>query len=676
MKLSRTFIIIVFVILAVFSGIMLQILLSLPNVDDLNYYTPSEASVLLTQDGKIFARFHEEENRRVIPFSAMSPYLVQAVVAVEDERFYNHHGIDLTGIVRATFRNLMYGRIVEGGSTITQQLARNLFLSRQKSLFRKLAEAMLAMQIERRFTKDEILEYYLNQIYLGHNTYGVEAASDAYFNKHAKDLSLAEASMLMGIVEGPELYSPYRNFKMAKARQKIVLVKMLKLGMVSLEAARQAYAEEIEFHPENLKRYGQTAPYFVSYVWGELIKRFGEEAVNKGGLKVYTTLDLNAQTAAEDVVKKFLTEEGAKYNFSQSALLSIDPRNGFIRAMVGGSDFIKSQFNRAVQMKRQPGSSFKPFVYAAAIELGISPGTVFPDKPSTFNVYPNAWNPGGKWEPKNFDRKFRGNVTMQYALEKSLNIPSIEILDKVGIEAAISMARRMGIKSRLEPGLSLALGASEVTMMEMVSSYGVFANQGIRFEPTAVYKILNRDGAVIYDYEPKGERVIDQNVAAVMVDMMKGVLSRGTGYMGRLNRPAAAKTGTTEEFRDAWIIGYTPQMVTGVWVGNDNNQHMKGVAEVAICPRIFKEYMTQALINDPALDFPAPQGMVTERICLSSGLRANQYCPANRVVTAKFFEKDAPMAQCYIHPKEEQPAPDQNDEDNYDTDETVPPVTQ
>jgi len=344
--------------------------------------------------------------------------------------------------------------------------------------------------------------------------------------------------------------------------------------------------------------------------------------------------------------------------------------------MVGGSDFVKSQFNRAVQMKRQPGSSFKPFVYAAAVEQGISPGTVFPDKPSTFNVYPNAWNPGGKWEPKNFDRKFRGNVTMQYALERSLNIPSIEILDKVGIESAISMARRMGIKSRLEPGLSLALGASEVTMLEMVSSYGVFANQGIRFEPTAIYKILNRDGAVIYDYEPKGERVLDQNTVAVMVDMMKGVLTRGTGYMGRLNRPAAAKTGTTEEFRDAWIMGYTPQMVTGVWVGNDNNQHMKGIAEVAICPRIFKEYMTQALVNEPPLDFPAPQGLVAVRICLSSGLLANQYCPANRVVTAKFFEKDVPMAQCYVHPKEEQVSPDENDDDNFDTDETVPPVTQ
>jgi penicillin-binding protein 1A len=670
MKFSRAFIISAFIGLAVISGLLLQILISLPDVNDLNYYTPSEASVLLAQDGKIFARFHEEENRRVVTLSNMSPYIQKAVVAVEDERFYGHHGIDFYGIARASFKNLLYGRIVEGGSTITQQLARNLFLTRQKTIFRKLAEMMLALQIERRFTKDEIIEYYLNQIYLGHNTYGVEAASDAYFGKHAKDLTLAEASMLMGIIEGPEIYSPYRNFKLAKARQKIVLAKMVDLNLIPLDEAKRAYAEEIKFHPENLKRYGQIAPYFVSYIFGELIKKYGEEAVNKGGLRVYTTLDTNTQAAAEEIVTKFVTEEGKKYNFSQAALLAIDPRNGFIRAMVGGTDFVKSQFNRAVQMKRQPGSAFKPFVYAAAIEQGISPGTVLPDKPTIFNVYPNQWNPEGTWEPKDFDRKYRGNVTMRFALEKSLNIPSVKLLEKVGIESAMSMAQRMGIKSHLEPGLALTLGVSEVTMLEMVSAYGAFANQGTRFEPISIYKILNRDGVVIYNYEPKGEQVLSQNVTAIMVDMMKGVLTRGTGVRGRLDRPAAAKTGTTEEFKDAWIIGFTPQLVTGVWVGNDDNHHMKGVAEVAVCPRIFKEFMNRALVNEPPLDFPPPQGLVTVRLCLSSGFLANKYCPANRVVYAQFFEKDVPLSECYVHPVEEPSSPD--DEDNYNTDESEP----
>ena len=661
MRFSKPLIIGVFILLAVFSGVMLQIITSLPNVETLNYYTPSEASVLLSQDGKIIARFHEEENRRVVPYSSFSPYLIKAVVSVEDERFYTHHGIDLWGILRATFKNLLYGRFVEGGSTITQQLARNLFLTRRKTFGRKLAEIALALQIERRFTKEEILEYYLNQIYLGHNTYGVEAASDAYFNKHAKDLSLAEAAMLMGIVEGPELYTPYRNFEQAKARQKIVLTKMVQLGFINLEDAKNAYKEQILLYPENLKRYGQMAPYFVSYVWGELIKKFGEEAVNKGGLRVCTTLDITAQIAAEDTIRKFINEEGKKYNFSQSALLAIDPRNGYIRAMVGGVDFIKSQFHRAIQMKRQPGSAFKPFVYAAAVEQGYSPGTILPDKPTTFDVYPNRWNPFGKWEPKNFDRKFRGNVTMRFALEKSLNIPSIKLLEKVGIESAISVAKRLGITSRIEPGLALTLGVSDVSMLEMVSAYGVFANQGVRVEPTPIYKIANRDGVVIYEHQVKGEKVLEENVAAVMVDMMKGVLARGTGYQGRLNRPAAAKTGTTEEFKDAWIIGYTPQLVAGVWVGNDDNRNMKGVAEVAVGPRIFKEFMTQALVNEQALDFPAPSGYLNARICLSSGLLANSHCP--KIVNAQFFEKDYPVSECFIHPK----AGEQNDEEDEDS---------
>ena len=423
--------------------------------------------------------------------------------------------------------------------------------------------------------------------------------------------------------------------------------------MVSVSEAKIALAEPIRLYPANLKRYGQMAPYFVSYVWGELIKKYGEDAVTKGGLRVYTTLDTNAQSAAEDVINRFVNDDGKKYDFSQAALLSIDPRNGFIRAMVGGADFGKSQFNRAVQMKRQPGSSFKPFIYATAIEKGISPGTVISDRPSTFNVFPNQWNPGGLWEPKNFDKKFHGNVTMSHALEKSLNIPSIEILNRVGIEAAINMANRMGITSHLEPGLALTLGVSEVTMMEMVSSYGVFANRGVRVEPTAISKILNRDGVVIYEYDPKGQQVIAPNVAAVMVDMMEGVLMRGTGVMGRLDRPAAAKTGTTEEFGDAWMIGFTPQMVTGVWVGNDDNHSMKGIAEVAVCPRIFKAYMTQALANEPVLDFPKPEGLVTVNICLSSGLLANQYCPKERVVSAKFFEKSVPTAECYVHPRKD-----------------------
>ncbi len=652
MKFSKFSFIVFIVVLAAFSGMTLQILMTLPKVDTLDYYAPSESTMLFSSDGKPLARFHKEENRRVVPLSKISPYVLKAAVSIEDERFYSHHGVDFEGIFRATVKNFLYGRIVEGGSTITQQLARNLFLTRQKSIVRKLAEIILAFQIERRFTKEEILEYYLNQIYFGHNAYGIESASDLYFNKHAKDLTLAEASMLAGIIEGPEIYSPYKDFNLAKSRQKLVLAKMVDLKVISMLQAKEAYKETLAIYPENLKKFGDLAPYFVDYILQELTAKFGEELVNKGGLRVYTTLDPQMQIAAEESVKRFVSDEGPKYKFSQAALVAIDPRNGDIRAMVGGYDFVKSQFNRAIQSKRQPGSAFKPFIYAAAIERGISPGTVLSDKPVTFDVFRNRWNPKGKWSPKNFDSKFRGNVTMQYALEKSLNIPSIELMQKVGISNAVSMARRLGIQSHLEPALSLTLGASEVSLLEITSAFGVFANAGVRFEPTAILKIVDRNGNVLFENKEKGTRVLDENVAAIMDEMMEGVLDRGTGVAGRLPRPAAAKTGTSQDFKDAWFIGFTPQLVAGVWVGNDDNKPMKGVAEVAVCPRMWKEFMTIALANQPVLGFVKPSGLVSVKICLSSGLLPNSSCPKYRIVTAKFFEKDAPISECYVHPVE------------------------
>jgi penicillin-binding protein 1A len=652
MKFQKAPLIIFFVILAIIAGVFLQVILSLPDVETLSYYTPSEATQLFSIDNKPLARFHEEENRRVVPLSRISPLVQKAVVAIEDERFYKHHGVDLWGILRATGKNLMYGRIVEGGSTITQQLARNLYLTRVKTIGRKLAEIILAFQIERRYTKEEVLEYYLNQIYFGHNAYGIEAAADVYFGKHASELDLAEASLIAGVIEGPELYSPYKNIKIAKARQRLVLTKMVELGLTPLEEARKAYAEELTFKPENLKKYGKLGSYFTAHVFNELIKKFGEKAVNVGGLRVYTTLDTNMQAAAEEVAGKFVAEEGPKYNFSQVALVAVDPRTGYIKAMVGGADFGKSQFNRAVQMKRQPGSAFKPFIYTAALEQGISPGTVLHDKPKTFDVFRSRWNPTGKWSPKNFDVKFHGNVTMREALERSLNLPSIELLEKVGIPAAISAARRMGIVSHLEPALSLTLGASEVSPLEITSAFGTLANHGVRVEPSAIIKIVDRDGVVLYQNETHGEQVVDANTTAVMVDIMKGVLTRGTGYKGRINRPAAAKTGTTEEFKDAWLIGFVPQLVAGVWVGNDDNASMKGIAEVAVCPRIWKAFMEKALVNEAALDFPAPVGLINVKICLSSGLKPNAYCPENRIVSATFFEKDAPVSECFVHPRE------------------------
>jgi len=646
----RKVILVIFLIFfAAVAGFMAQIISQLPDVSSINSYLPSEATIIYADDGQVLARLHEEENRQVVPLSKISPNLINAVIATEDKNFYSHHGIDLAGIARATVRNISAGRIKEGGSTITQQLAKNLFLTKKRSFIRKISEAILALQIERRFSKEEILELYLNQIYWGHNAYGIEAASFLYFGKTAKELTLAEASVLAGIIEAPERLSPYKNLTLAKKRQKIILVIMVRENKITLDQAKAAYTEELILHPEKIRSRGQIASYFISYILGNLMEKYGSDLVYKGGLKVHTTLNVSMQAHAERVIDKFIGEEGKKYRFSQAALLSLNPRNGHIKSMVGGADFYKSQFNRAVQAQRPPGSSFKPFVYAAAIEKGMSPGTILADQKTTFHVYPNKWNPKGTWAPNNFNKKFNGNVTMREALERSLNIPTIKLLKQVGIAQTINMARRMGIKSKLEYALAISLGVYDVNLLEMTSAYGVLANRGIRAEPIAITKILSRDDIILEENKPKETRVLGNNTAAVMVDMMKGVLQRGTGYRGRLLREAAAKTGTTEEFRDAWFIGFVPQLVTGVWVGNDNNKSMKGVAEVAVCPRLWKAFMKQALKDQPALRFEQPEGLVKIQICRDSGLRPHEYCPKERILSAQYFKNDVPLSSCYFH---------------------------
>jgi penicillin-binding protein 1A len=636
--------------IAAFSGLTLTILSQLPDVEAISSYIPSETTVIFSADGKVLARFHREENRQVVPLSKISPYLQKAVIATEDARFYKHHGFDFYGIIRAGIKNIIHGRIVEGGSTITQQLARNLFLTRRKTVTRKLAEILLALQIERKYTKEEILELYLNQVYLGHNSYGIESAANLYFGKHAADLSLAESALLAGLIRGPELYSPYRNYKGSKGRQIFVLNKILEHKLVTERDAKLAAIESFEFSPKNLKRYGEIAPYFISHVLQDLIERYGEDLVYHGGLRVFSTLDTQMQSAAEEIITRYVTEEGEKYNFSQVALTSIDPRTGYIKALVGGADFYESKFNRATQAKRQPGSAFKPFVYAAAMEQGISPGTIILDIPTTFEVFANEeWNPDGTWTPNNFDEKYHGAVTVRNALERSLNIPSIKLLERVGIRSAINVARRMGIRSTLEAGLALTLGVSEVSLLELTSAYGVFANSGIRVEPTAITKIENRSGVTLYKHKIKEKKSLDTNIAAVMIDLMKGVLSRGTGVRGRISRPAAAKTGTTEKFRDAWFVGFVPQLVTGVWVGNDDNTSMKGIAEVAICPRIWKEYNKKSLADKPILHFPKPEGLAKVKICTVSDRLAGPYCPRIDQKWVTLWRKDVPQENCDIH---------------------------
>jgi len=643
----------VILILAVASGLTLQLLSQLPNVEAISIYSPSETTEIYASDGSLLTKLHREENRYVVPIEQISPTLQKAVISVEDSRFYQHGGIDVIGIARALYTNITKKKIEEGGSTITQQLARNLFLSRRRTITRKFAEIILAMQIERKYTKDEILELYLNQVYWGHNTYGIESGAQVYFGKHASDLTLAESALLAGIIEGPELYSPYKNLEGSKQRQSHVLSKMVELGMISPTVAAAAKAQPIVLAQERPNKYRLEYPYFTSYVIQQLIERFGEYTTYNGGLRVYTTLEPRMQNIATRIVDKFYKEEGATYNFSQASLVSIDPRTGYIKAMVGGISFEASEFNRVWQSKRQPGSSFKPFNYTAAMELGISPGFILDDSPVSYEVPATEWNPEGKWEPMNFDEKFRGKVTLRMALEQSLNIPSVKLLEKVGVANALNVAKRMGIKSELQRSLGLTLGISEVTLLEMTSAYGVFANGGLRVEPTAITRIEGRGGQLIYKHVISEKRVLDKNIAAVMVDIMQGVLLRGTGVRGKIDRPAGAKTGTTEEFKDAWFIGYVPQLVTGVWVGNDNNEPMEGVTEVAVCPRMWKSFMDVVLMDEPIVDFPKPEGLVEETICLESGRLPNEYCPGDRIVKEKFWWNDKPTELCTYHPTTE-----------------------
>ena len=592
---------------------------------------------------------HAGEKRITVPSSQISPYLIKAVIASEDNDFFTHRGISIKSIARAALANLSRGRVVQGGSTISQQLARTLFLSTERTVRRKINEMYYALELERRYTKEEILEMYLNQVYWGHNTYGADAAAQMYFGKHASDLTLSESAMMAGLLGAPEIYSPYKNFALAAARRDSVVDKMLRLGMINKKQAETAKSEKLTITMEKINKYKFNAPYFTNFIINQLVQKYGRDIVYKGGLRVYTTLLMPVQKNAEESISKFVAEEGKKYNFSQAALVAIDPVSGQVLAMVGGADFDGSEFNRAVQAKRSPGSSFKPFIYAAAMEKRMSPGDIIKDEPVTFDVFPTADQPDGKWRPRNFDRKFRGKVTLQYALEHSLNIPAIKLLQKVGIQDAINMARRMGIVSDLSPTLSLALGTSDVSLLEMTSAFGVLATGGEKAETLSILKVTDKNGKILEENKPSTTRVMDRDTAAMTVLMMKGVIASGTGVRANIGRSAAAKTGTSDNFKDAWFIGFVPQITAGVWVGNDNNASMKGVAEVGVCPRIWKDFMGKTLAGIPEQELPQPDNTVSVQICVDSGQLRSGRCPSGRIKWGAFWADKAPRRECSVH---------------------------
>lgn len=575
---------------------------NLPDVRVLRNYAPTETSHIYDMKGKWLASIHGEANREVVPLDKISPELKRAVLAIEDSHFYLHHGINPSSIGRAFKANWERGNVVEGGSTLTMQLVKNVFLSHKKAFSRKVAEAVMAIRLEQILSKDQILELYLNQVYWGHNNYGIQTAAESYFNKDAADLTLAEAAMLAGIIQAPEEYSPFVNYKVAKQRQALVLSRMRELNWITAEEEAAARRQPLKIG--KVKSFqGSQLPYVTDAVKQELIQRFGRETVQKGGMRVQTTIDLNFQRMAENFVAnehRRLQRRGLWR--TELALAAVDPRTHFVKAMVGGSDYEKSQFNRATQARRQPGSAFKPFVYY----LGFASGKYTPS--STVYDTPVRYRDGVRgYAPRNYDNTFAGPMSVREALAVSRNVPAVKMGRTVGLDKVVEICRVLGIKSPMEPVISLPLGAVGMSPMEIASAYATFANNGWQSETTFIVQVTDTQNNVILDNTPKPKLVLDPWSAASTTSIMQSVINGGTGKMASIGRPAAGKTGTTSSEKDVWFVGYVPQLSVAIWIGRDDNRRLaSGVTGGQYAAPIWRKFMYQALDGTPVEYFVPP----------------------------------------------------------------------
>jgi penicillin-binding protein 1A len=720
-------------------GVYYHVSQDLPKITKLTDYRPPVITSVYSDDGRKIAEFFKER-RIVIPISEMPDLLIKAFIAAEDSRFFKHGGIDIVSIIRAFIKNLEAGQIVQGGSTITQQVTKSFLLTPERSYTRKLKEAILAYRIDRAFSKEEILFLYLNQIYLGHGAYGVEAAAENYFGKSAKELSLAECAVLAGLPQAPSRYSPYKNPEGARQRQIYVLNRMLDEGYITRDQMLEAINSTLDVHPRR-NLYLEQVPGYTEHVRRYIENKYGEDALYTQGLQVYTAVNIEMQHIAQDEIEKGLAdldkrqgyrgplkklaaeeidpfskslqaqlqadplEEGdivegvvthvdnrdnkvtvrigdatgemaledmkwarkpdpevAYYEarvrrpgdvvaagdvilvklkerqkgggwqlaleqvpLAQSALLCIEVQSGDVKAMVGGRDFSETQFNRAIQSRRQPGSAFKPIIYAAALDKEVddpakayTPATVIIDSPIVYEDQDRDFT----WKPKNYKEKFFGPTLLRDALAKSRNVVTIKILQDIGIDYAIQYAKKLGITSELSRDLSIALGSSGVSLLELVNAYSVFANQGFHVEPVFVTKILDRNGNVIEETVPERKKVIDERTAYLMTHLLEGVINYGTGQRVKaLNRPAAGKTGTTNDLHDAWFIGYTPEYVSGVWVGFDDGAPLgQGETGARAASPIWLGFMQEILADKPVHAFTVPEGVVFTKIDAETGL--------------------------------------------------------
>jgi penicillin-binding protein 1A len=706
------------------AGTVWYLFQDLPSITGLHEYQPSLVTRVYSADKQVIGQFFVER-RILVPLQKIPKPLVNAVIATEDSRFFEHRGVDFVGIARAVLTNLVSGRIRQGASTITQQLARSLFLSPKRDFDRKVREVLLALKIEQMLNKEQILELYLNQIYFGHGAYGVQSAAQTYFNKDVGQLTVSESAFLAGLPKAPSDYSPYNHQQAAKRRQAVVLKRMTEEGFITPQQASQAIAQPLSFRP--LAR-DDLAPYFVERVRQRLVAEYGETMVYKGGLQVYTTLSRPAQLVATtalqeglrqldkrqgyrgplrrarpddkpdahvgtiaagslregDILEGIVTKVGrdgvvvtvqgvlgkiavddlawagrlsrgtetskikspgeifkigdvievgvkkignplAQLTLEQTpqvegALLSLDPRTGGILAMVGGFDFKRSEYNRTVLSRRQPGSAFKPIIYATAVDKGLSPGTPLVDS----GVVYNENDPDMVWRPENYDRKFYGQILMRDALAHSRNAATVRLLEKIGVPPVLDLAQKVGIASPLAHDLSLALGSSGVTVQELTAAYGLFLNQGIGLEPYLIESVLDASGKSLEYHVPEPRQVLSKETAYLITNMMEDVIQRGTAQAARgMGRPLAGKTGTTNDYTDAWFVGGAPNLVTGIWVGFDDIRTLgeKETGSHAALP-IWMTYMKAALEPLPIIPFTIPDGIVFAKIDPVTGLLA------------------------------------------------------
>jgi len=575
---------------------------NLPDVRVLRNFVPSETSFVYDIKGKLLASLHGEENRKNVTLDQISPHLKMAVIAIEDSHFYYHQGVNPYSVGRAILINYKSGGVKEGASTLTMQLVKNLFLSQEKSYNRKLAEAVLSVRVEQIFTKDEILEMYLNNIYWGHNNYGVQTAAETYFDKDAKDLDLAEASVMAGLIQAPEEYSPFINYDETKKRQKVVLDRLVSLGWITPEEGKKAYQQKLLVAKPTAWQ-GSSLPVITEAVVSELKERFGEDTVVRGGMQIQTTVDYNEQKYAQDFLRRSHQKVKARgYYPDQMALAAVDPRTHFVKALVGSVDYQKSQFNRAAQARRQPGSSFKPFVYYTAFASGkYTPYSVINDSPVSYR------DGSGYYSPKNYGGSFSGPVSLRGALIKSLNVPAIKLGKSVGLDKVIANCRTLGIKSPLQPVVSLPLGAIGVTPLEMAGAYATFASNGWYSDPTVMVRVTDSEGNVLLDNTAPPKLVLDPWATASLTSVLQGVINEGTAKAANIGRPAAGKTGTTDSEKDVWFVGYVPQLSVAVWIGNDNfNRRIgSGATGGGLAAPIWRDYMNHYLKNEPVQQFPA-----------------------------------------------------------------------